>query len=91
MNSTAFKTAAQHEWHKRVQASIAAPRTPISREFHAWVKLQQALCSFPENFHGAISAGYKVGPDELDSVIRALSTGFDLARQQVARKPIFRR
>ena len=87
----AFKTAAQHEWHKRVQASIAAPATPITPEFHAWVKLQQAICSYPANFHGALSAGYKVGPDELDSVIRALSTGFDLARQQVARKPTFRR
>ena len=89
--NTAFKTAAQHEWHKRVQASIAAQATPMTREFQTWIQLQQALCSFPENFHGAIAAGYKVGPDELDSVIRALSTGFDLARQQVARKPIFRR
>ena len=89
--SIAFKTAAQHELHRRVQAGIAAPATPMTPEFHAWVKLQQALCSFPTNFHGAIAAGYKVGPDELDSVIRALSTGFDLARQQVARKPIFRR
>ena len=87
----AFKTAAQHEWHKRVQASIAAPATPITPEFHAWVKLQQSLAQFPENFHGAISAGYRVGPDELDAVVRALSTGFDLARQQATKKPIFRR
>ena len=89
--SIAFKTAAQHEWHKRVQASVLTPATPMTPEFHAWVKLQQAICSYPANFHGALSAGYKVGPDELDSVIRALSTGFDLARQQVARKPTFRR
>lgn len=85
------KEQARANWHARIQASVSAPVTPMSREFTAWVKLQQALCSFPENFHGAISAGYKVGPDELDSVIRALSTGFDLARQQVARKPAFRR
>lgn len=89
--SIAFKTAAQHEWHKRIRASVAAPATPITREFHTWIRLQQAICSYPANFHGALSAGYKVGPDELDSVIRALSTGFDLARQQVARKPTFRR
>ena len=89
--NTAFKTAAQHEWHKRVQASIAAPATPMTREFQTWIQLQQALCSFPENFHGAISAGYRVGPDELDAVIQALSTGFDLARQQAAKKPTFRR
>ena len=59
----------------------------MSREFGACVELQQSLAQFPENFHGAISAGYRMGPDELDSVIRARSTGFDLARQQVARKP----
>ena len=91
MNSTAFKTTARDNWHQRIRASVGAPSTPITREFHTWIQLQQALCSFPKNFHGALSAGYKVGPDELDSVIRALSTGFDLARQQVARKPTFRR
>ena len=82
---------ARNEWHARIQNSASAPVTPMTPEFHAWVKLQQALCSFPKNFHGAISAGYKVGPDELDAVIRALSTGFDLARQQATKKPIFRR
>ena len=85
------KKEAAHEWHARIQASVAAPVAPMTREFHTWIQLQQALCSFPENFHGAISAGYRVGPDELAAVIQALSTGFDLARQQVARKPIFRR
>jgi hypothetical protein len=89
--NTAFKTTARDTWHQRIRASVAAPATPMTPEFHAWVKLQQALCSYPANFHGALSAGYKVGPDELDSVIRALSTGFNLARQQVARKPTFRR
>ena len=90
MNPAAILKA-KNEWHARIQASVSAPVTPMSREFTAWVKLQQALCSYPENFHGALSAGYKVGPDELDSVIRALSTGFDLARTQVAKKPAFRR
>ena len=85
------KKEAAHEWHARIQASVAAPVAPITREFQTWIQLQQALCSFPENFHGASSAGYRVGPDELNAVIGALSTGFDLARQQVARKPIFRR
>lgn len=85
------KDQARANWHARIQASVSAPVTPMSREFHAWIKLQQSLIRFPENFHGALQAGYRVGPDELDSVIRALSTGFDLARQQVARKPAFRR
>jgi hypothetical protein len=85
------KKEAAHHWHLRIQASVKAPAAPMSREFQAWVKLQQSLVQFPENFHGAISAGYRVGPDELDSVIRALSSGFDLARQQMARKPSFRR
>ena len=85
------KKEAAHEWHARIQASVAAPVAPMSREFDAWVKLQQSLAQFPENFHGAISAGYRVGPDELDAVVRALSTGFDLARQQATKKPIFRR
>jgi hypothetical protein len=89
--NTAFKTTARDNWHQRIRASVEAPSTPITREFHTWIRLQQALCSFPENFHGALSAGFRVGPDELDSVIRALSTGFDLARGQVAKKPTFRR
>lgn len=89
MNPATLK--ARNEWHARIQASVSAPVTPMSPEFTTWVRLQQSLVQFPESFHGAISAGYKVGPDELDSVIRALSTGFDLARQQVARKPAFRR
>lgn len=88
MNPATLK--ARNEWHARIQNSASAPVSPMSPEFAAWVKLQQAICSFPANFHGALAAGYKVGPDELDSVIRALSTGFDLARQQVARKPVFR-
>jgi hypothetical protein len=89
--NTAFKTTARDNWHQRIRASVGAPSTPITREFHTWIRLQQALCSFPANFHGAISAGYKVGPDELDSVIRALSVAFDLGRQQAAKKPTFRR
>ena len=89
--NTAFKTTARDNWHQRIRASVGAPSTPITREFHTWIRLQQALCSFPENFHGALSAGFRVGPDELDSVIRALSVGFDLARGQVAKKPTFRR
>ncbi len=88
--NTALKTTARDTWHQRIRASVGAPATPMTREFHAWVKLQQSICSYPANFHGALSAGYKVGPDELDSVIRALSTGFDLARQQAAKKPTFR-
>ncbi len=89
MNPATLK--ARNEWHARIQNSASAPVSPMSREFTTLVKLQQALCSYPANFHGALSAGYKVGPDELDSVIRALSTGFDLARHQAAKKPIFRR
>jgi hypothetical protein len=89
--NTAFKTTARDNWHQRIRASVGAPSTPITREFHTWIQLQQALCSYPKNFHGALCAGYKVGPDELDSVIRALSVGFDLARGQVAKKPTFRR
>jgi hypothetical protein len=85
------KKEASHHWHLSIRASVAAPATPITREFQTWIRLQQAFCSFPENFHGALSAGFKVGPDELDSVIRALSVGFDLARGQVAKKPTFRR
>jgi len=85
------KDQARANWHARIQASVSAPAAPMTREFAAWVKLQQSLIRFPKNFHGALMAGYRVGPDELDSVVRALSTGFDLARQQVARKANFRR
>ena len=90
MKNTNRKDVARADWHRRVRAGVEAPAAPMSREFHAWVKLQQSLVRFPENFHGALSAGFRVGPDELDSVIRALAGGFDAARQQMARKPSFR-
>lgn len=85
------KKEASHHWRLRIQASVKAPAAPMSREFQAWVKLQQSLVTYPASFHGAVCAAYRMGPNELDSVIRALSQGFDLARQQMARKPSFRR
>jgi hypothetical protein len=88
--SIALKTAAQHEWHKRVQASIAAPATAPSPEMQRWFDLQLGLARYAKNFHGGLETAYRTSPEAFAAVLKALENGFQAAAGPYTKQPNFR-